>query len=325
MRKKTIAVLETMVENSDKILFIIDELDTSKFEILPGFPKTFPGSGYYRERKPGVFVLNILRGDIFENSKKILLSRPFQYNALPDICKPKFAVYVVGLSQEMQNDYFDNEDLLFKQYKLEQDIYSLCAVPLNIESFIDYCLNSEDVLTFTNVFAEVFFRFCENLDYDFNSLKKLFEFAWCRLYKEEKNKFFFTLRELKQSKLDDVFIDFFFSTEICQKPVRGFETRFRFSSILFQDFFAALHLIYSNPLQLQKFLTLITDSLLENTSNHVTYGVVLFLLGFCNKNLNDSLKEELQNSIEIDFQALENSLRTLVFFSKLSYDSLPYA
>ena len=210
--KKTMAVLQSMVYNLEKILFIMDELDTKK--LGNAFDK-FPQIGYLGKRYPNLFILNILRGDIFDKSKKIIVCRPLQHYYLPDDCKPKFVANVIGLTQDKQKNICENEGLnlpsTFAQLQQKQEIHSLCAVPLNCETLINYLKEKKRsvvelkdkeccCITLTNMFAEVFCQFVEVLNHcscQSIDLKKLSEFAHSQLMENNSNKFFFNLKELK--------------------------------------------------------------------------------------------------------------------------------
>ena len=321
--KKTKAVLQMMANNLEKILFIMDELDTAK---LGNVSNKFPQIGYFGKRYPNLFILNILRGDIFDKSKKIIVSRPLQHYNLPDDCKPKFVANVIGLTQDRQENICEDKGLdlpsTFAQLQTKQEIYSLCAVPLNCETLINY-LNEKKCcrITLTNMFGGVFCDFvkvlndcsCQSVD-----LNKLSEFAHSQLIRNNSNKFFFDLKEL-ENKLDKVCIDFFFSTELCQKYFPGTSNysslKFRFSSLLIQEFFVALRLFRCDSLQLQKFLSLVSENLFEKTDNSLNYVVILFLFGLCDDESND-LSEQLFNSDDLNLSNIKSCLKE--FFTKLA-------
>ena len=297
--KKTKAVLQTIVYNVEKILFIMDELDTAKF----GYASNkFPKVGYFGKRNPSLFILNILRGDIFAESKKIIVSRPFQYYNLPYDCKAKFVATVIGLTRDKQKSICEKEGLLsrIEQLQSKQDIHSLCAVPLNFQTFINYLKDPECSITLTDMVTEVFCRFvrvlndCQN---NFIDLNKLSEFAHSQLIDDKSNKFFFDLRELQNSKLDEVCIDSFFEIELCQKHQPGSSNfsfiKFRFSSLLIQELFAALQLFHYSSLQLEKFLSRVSENLIEKIDNSLNYVVILFLFGLCNDESNNLIENLL--------------------------------
>ena len=314
--KKTNAVLQTMVDNPEKNLFIMDELDTAKFGNVSD---KFPQSNYFQKRYSRLFILNILRGDIFDKSKKIIVSRPLQHYNLPDDCKPKFVANVIGLTKDMQKNICEVEDLdlpsTFAQLRSKQEIHSLCAVPLNCETLINYLKEKEGCcITLTNIIAEVFCQFVEVLNHCPNQsvdLDRLSEFAHSQLIKNNSNKFFFDLRELK-NKLDEACIDCFFSTELCQKYLHGaskyYFLKFRFSNLLVREFFVTLRLFRCDSLQLEKFLSLVSENLLENTDNSLNYVVILFLFGLCDDESKE-LSEQLFNTDNLNLSNIKSSLK----------------
>ena len=315
------AVLEKMLPDCDKILFIVDHLDASKLK-----HKDKNGQNhYYRKAIPSGFISNILCGNLFYESKKIIVSRPLQYYKLHEDFQPKFVANVIGLTKDKQKNICKEEGLQLRipLLKTKQDVYSLCTVPLSFNAFIDYLKNTNRCIALTNMFAEVFCSFLESLEQrSSNDLNKLSKFAYSRLTNDKSNKFFFDLKELQTNKLDEVCIDSFFATELCQKyhqPALSKFTcvKFRFSNLLVQEFFVALKLFQSDTSKLKSFFSLVLKNLIENRDNSLNYVVILFLSGLCDYESNDVIKSLLSRG-DINVSNIKSCLNE--FHTKLRFD-----
>ena len=315
----TNAVVEKMLLDYDKILFIMDHLDASKLE----HKEKNGQSHYYREAIPSYFISNILCGKIFYESKKIIVSRPLQYYKLHKDFQPKFVANVIGLTQDKQKNICKKKGLQLRipLLKSKQDIYSLCTVPLSFNAFIDYLENTNCCITLTNMFAVVFCSFLESLEqHSSNDLNKLSEFAYLQLTNDKSNKFFFDLKELQTNKVDEVCIDSFFATELCQKYQPALSKiascKFRFSNLLVQEFFVALKLFQSDTSKLKSFFSLVSKNLSENRDNSLNYVVILFLFGLCNYESNDVIKSLLSRD-DINISNIKSCLNE--FHTKLRF------
>ena len=312
--KKTDAVLQTMLKKPEKILFIVDQLDTAK---LKNRFRDLCKVGYYSKNTlAAYFILNILRGSIFAESKKILVARPYQYNQLHSDYKPKFVANVVGLTQDMQKEFCKNKDLYSNFTLHPQDVHSLCAVPLNCQSFINYFKNPQCIFTDTSLFVSVFFGFynvikeeaCENID-----INMLSEFARFHFSELSLDKIFFELKDLKNYKLDINSIDSFFVTQIWQNDEIGMQLNpkitYRFSNLLVQEFFVALRLLHLPSPELKELFQRIFEN--YNYKCNYKYPVILFLFGLCDERLHECLSKDFTN-FKNSVNNLSDSLDTLL-------------
>ena len=307
---KTIAVLERMLLNPEKILIILDQLNTAKLENLFN---NLPTLGYYTKSQAAFFILNILRGEIFIESKKVIVSRPYQYEKLHPDYRPKFVAYVVGLTKDMQIDNCNNENenihLTFEQFH-HQDIHLLCAVPMNCDTLINYYKDAQCIFTHTSLFADVFFHFCNVIISEASEnicMEMLSKFAWSHFSEKSLDTIFFDLKDLKSRNLNANCIDSFFVTQIWKNNAIGQRNyplvKYRFSSLLVQEFFVALKLLHLPISKLRKFLNGVLENFFENAeTNSHNQIVILFLFGLCDERLNNFLSQFFPNflpSVEI--------------------------
>ena len=315
--KKTFTVLKTMLKNPEKILIIVDQLDTAKFK---NQFHNLHNVGYYNKSTlAAYFILNILRGNIFAESKKILVARPYQYDQLHFDYRPKFVAKVVGLTQDMQKEFCKKKDL-YSNFTIKQlhpqDVDSLCAVPLNCQSFNNYFENAQRIFTDTSLFVSVFFGFynvikkeaCENID-----INMLSKFAWLHFSELSLDKIFFESKDLKNYELDINSIDSFFVTQIWQNDEIGMELNpkitYRFSSLLVQEFFVALRLLHLPSPELKELFQRIFEN--YNYKRNYKYPVILFLFGLCDESLHECLSEDFPN-LKNSVNNLSDSLDTLL-------------
>ena len=115
-----------MMQNPNKILIIVYQLNTAKFENLFA---NLTAVGYYQNALAAYFIFNILQGEIFIGSKKVFASRLYQYEKLHLDYKLKFLAYVVGLTKDIchNKDLYSYSwvQLILKKYFLESNILHL--------------------------------------------------------------------------------------------------------------------------------------------------------------------------------------------------------
>ena len=165
-----------------------------------------------------------MRGEIFIESKKVIVSRPYQYEKLHPDFRPKFVAYVVSLTKDMQIDNYNKKDLhlnfRFEQFHT-QGVHLLCAVPLNCYSFIDYY---ECYFTHTSLFVDVFFQFCKLINDEASEnicMKMLSEFDWLQFFEQGFDTTFLDIKDFKKCNLDANCIDSFFVTQIWKNNAIG--------------------------------------------------------------------------------------------------------
>ena len=125
------------LENCPDVYVVMDGLDEADIKLELNHPKcnsTF-------NTKPATFIKNLLSGNVFPHSKKIVTSRPRQLAHLSNIFLPSsfLVVNLLGLNDEGQqqichdvcqdNLVLENEILAF--IKSRPDLESFCYVPIN--------------------------------------------------------------------------------------------------------------------------------------------------------------------------------------------------
>ena len=125
------AVLK-QVQDSDKVIIIMDGLDEAKID----FTKNHHKVSISDETTAEIFIMNILHGTILENAKKLVFSRPHQILELPDKLRPRFRVNILGLNEKSQMKICEdicgeNKDQVYKYIKNHPEILSISYIPIN--------------------------------------------------------------------------------------------------------------------------------------------------------------------------------------------------
>ena len=296
-RRNLIKELQTIVDERENVFFVFDELDKAR---LVNLSENVPTIGYFDSGTSQNFILNILRGKLFAESKKIVVSRSYQTHLLPDECKPLLAVNVTGFKDKTQASLCKKNNVDYSKI-LNCDHYTdlllFYAVPLNCLSMIKhYPTSNQRCLVLYSAFSAIFFEFLNELKKEFNEkkfLENLADFAWDNT---NKNKFFFTDNDFKNSSLCEKHINAFFITESWKNSSEGLrnicDIKSRFPSLLIQEFFVAIKLFISPLSEIKNFFEAKNDYL--NKDNH-HYFILMILFGFCNKNLQACLNHWFPN------------------------------
>ena len=292
------------IQDSDKVLIIMDGLDETKIDSTKNHHKVSIND----ETTAEIFIMNILQYTILENAKKLVFSRQRQMLELPDRLRPRFLVHILGLDEESQMQVCEdicgeNKDQVYKYIKNHPEILSFSYIPINC---IWSCFAINKVLlqdsrsvpqNMTGILTFVFVSFINSPNHrgEFKA-KNIAELAW-KAFKVKK--FNFQNKDLTDSELnnDDINNLFVFVTK--KQKVRMFggnpQVTSYFSHLILQEFLVALHLLLFSSLD--EFEKLIFNS---NNSDCNLFSsrfemVTKFLFGLCNQEILEQLKECIQS------------------------------
>ena len=305
----------TKILESKNVLLIFDDFDGYKFNRTS---ESTPGVSYFDKKKHEVFLMNILRGDLLRDWKKIIVSRPFQLNKIYDVQKPKLVLNVLGFDSQSLKQILEIQKIswIFDFPQISCDLRSFCFVPKVFNLLAETIQQYPELDTSTtDIFSILFLNFFEQLNSDYNntmSLKILAEFSW-KQYSENRLQMCF---EAKQSPgLTDNYLNCFFIS-IPGSSWIGFQDygyRFHFSHILMQEFLLAMRVIMLPNNEFKKFIHSVID-------NECFFMVVRFLFGFYNvrSGIRLYLEKEFSQSIA-NFEQNKKYLKTLIKEKKNNY------
>lgn len=333
------AVLEVILKQPESICFILDDLDADELkQTISNFEKI----GYFEEEPPtsSNIILNILKGQIFSESKKLLVSRHFEIDSLPKKYKPAFIVNVMGFSRKVQETVCTNQGreikTFFGNFKRFPDIHLLCAVPLNCKAFLELCRDSNKCFTYCNMFVTVFQEFLDQIQENsqmFN-FETLANFAgskflqnidlngFIQISNDVLEAYFFDETDLKNIKLDKTCINSFFATSFCKRPEPQFKRKpyikSHFMCLLMQDFFVAIKVLSLKPSLVKSFLSSVLHNISKDSKISNYCVVIIFLFGFCNSNFKPFPNSKFMKNTFSDLQkkAVETELEE--FMNKLA-------
>ena len=333
-RKRLNIELKTIIDEQENVFFVFDELDKAR---LVNLSENVPTIGYFDSGTSQNFILNILRGKLFAESKKVVVSRSYQTHLLPEECKPLLIVNATGFNNNTQESLCQSNSFDYSKIRNcdhYTDLLLFYAVPLNCLSMIEhYPTSNQDSLMLCSAFSAIFFEFLNVLKKEFNEkhiLEKLANFAWSHT---NKSNFLFTYDDFKNAKLSEKCINAFFITESWKNNSEGLRNicniKSRFPSLLIQEFFVAIKLLISPLSKIKDFFDARTDYLTKDNHHYV---ILLVLFGFCNKNLQACLNhwfpnrpdwkphdvfEQLTMSIKNQFEELTDHVTRNKFVSRL--------
>ena len=292
------------IQDSDKVLIIMDGLDEAKID----FTKNHHKVSINDETTAEIFIMNILQYTILENAKKLVFSRQRQMLELPDRLRPRFLIHILGLDEKSQMKVCEdicgeNKDQIYKYIKNHPEILSFSYIPINC---IWSCFAINKILlqdsrsvpqNMTGILTFVFVSFINSPNHrgEFKA-KNIAELAW-KAFKVKK--FNFRNKDLTDSELsnDDINNLFVFVTK--KQKVRMFggnpQLTSYFSHLILQEFLVAVHLLLFSSLD--EFEKLIFNS---NNSDCNLFSsrfemVTKFLFGLCNQETLEQLKECIQS------------------------------
>ena len=290
------AVLDQLEEN-ERVVILFDGYDEATIRNIN------KGANRYSRETPEVFLKQILLGNIFPKSKKLITSRPKQFYDLPLEYKPKFVVSLTGIDREAQLqlcEYIcgESSDDVFQSVSNQPDLFSYCFVPV-LCTLLMHCMKNLQFRpgtkipkTLSNLFVLILSLFMNDTshcivqqsDEDKTVLQSHLRYfaglAW-RLFKEKQ--YYFSPSELKNagfSKEERLgFLDTILAKGMRAVLLGGSPKKLMyFTHLLWQEFLVAMHYIFfTSP---EEFEELLSKNL--NLKEGRMEMVTKFLFGLCN-------------------------------------------
>ena len=301
-KKRRDAVVK-QIQDSNKVLIIMDGLDEAKIDI-----RNHHKVSINDETTAEIFIMNILQGTILENAKKLVFSRPRQMLELPDRFKPRFLVNILGLDEESQMQICqdicgENKDKVYKYIKNHPEILSVSYIPINC-IWSCYAINEvflQDLRSvpksMTGILTFVFVSFVNSSNHrgEFKA-KNIAELAWKAFQVKKIN---FQNQDLIDSELSNDDINNLFVSVTKKQKVRMFggnpQLTSYFSHLILQEFLVAVHLLLFSSLDEFEKLIFNSNNSDCNLFNSRFEMVTKFLFGLCNQETFEQLKECIQS------------------------------
>ena len=310
------AVINELSSRNDVIL-IMDGFDEAVIDVSSS---TVPKIAVHDNAKPEIFLKNILKGNILENFKKVITSRPRQLLEISFKLRPKYLVNILGLGLEAQyqicEDICDNKaEEVFNYIQEHPSIATYCYVPCTcilamyaVHSIKNQQKNNEHSFpmpsTILGILTRVLCLFVSSPHArqnpsDYYPLQKVAYLAWDGFIKR---KFCFEEDDLRNAGLEKDEVSLFFTTKlvitlfglVAPKKISYF------SHFIIQEFLAALYLIFFTDLKTFKKLVIGTYTGIVQTTaakldiTEASWEIVtMFMFGICNSDAQNML----QNSI----------------------------
>ena len=302
-KERRYAVLK-QIQDSNKVIIVMDGLDETKIDFTRNHHKVSIND----ETTAEIFIMNILKGTILENAKKLVFSRPRQMLELPGGFRPRFRVNILGLDEKAQMQMCEdicgeNKDQVYNYIKNHPEILSFSYIPINC-IFSCYAINKtlsqeESIVpqSMTGILTFVLGLFVNSPNHrgEFKA-KNIAELAWKGFKVKKIN---FQNKDLTDSELSNDDINNLFVSVTKKQELRLFRGNPQlisyFSHLILQEFLVAVHLLLFSSLD--EFEKLISNS---NNSDCNLFSsrfemVTKFLFGLCNQETFERLKECIQS------------------------------
>ena len=297
------AVLK-QIEDSDKVLIVMDGLDECKIDFTRNQHKVSIND----ETTAEIFIKNILQGTILKNAKKLIFSRPRQMLKLPYRFRPRFCVNILGLDMESQmqiceNICGENKDEVYKYIKNHPEILSISYIPIHCilschainKVFLQDSSSVPQNMTGILTFVFVLFVHSPNHHGKFEA-RNIAELAW-KGFKVKKMNFQnkdLTDCKLSNDDIDNLFV-FFEKDQILQLFGGNPQLTSYFSHLILQEFLVAVHLLFFSSLDEFENLIINSNNSDCNFSSSRFETVTKFLFGLCNQETFRMLKKCIQS------------------------------
>ncbi|XP_076811496.1 NACHT, LRR and PYD domains-containing protein 3-like isoform X3 [Clavelina lepadiformis] len=297
-------ILIKLLENNPNVVIAIDGLDEAPIVWAQPSHKV----SIYRSASAEDFIKNLLSGEILQQAKKLVTSRPRQFYDMHEDYRPEFIVNIMGLKKESQKSLCrklcsgqNESDKVLGYLENHPSLFAYCYVPVNCiitmyciqRSFQEYVSASLDSIT--SILAFALERFCrtphirettnENTSRQSSAsiASQLFAFkALCLLaWNGFKNrKIIFKEDDLSEVNIGKKMLNAFLQTDINIEDENDFRLRIfdddkrsYFSHLIWHEMFVAVNLMFFMPLdefrlQMPKF-----DSIRWENVTKFMYGI----------------------------------------------------
>ena len=312
------AVINELSSRNDVIL-IMDGFDEAVIDVSsPTVPKITVNDN----AKPEIFLKNILKGNILENIKKVITSRPRQLLEISPELRPKYLVNILGLGLEAQyqicEDICDNKaEDVFNYIQEHPSIATYCYVPCTcilamyaVHSIKNQQENNEHSFPMPSTISGILTVVVCSLvsspharqnPSDYYPLQKVAYLAWDGFIKR---KFCFKEDDLRNAGLEKDEVSLFFTTKLAKIVIVGGDPKkiSYFSHFIIQEFLTAMYLIFFTKLEKFKKLVIgIYVGMMRMTAakHDITEAswemVTMFMFGICNSNAQNMLQNSMSD------------------------------
>jgi len=253
--------LLALINDSCEVYIIADGLDEAEDKLFSSPLDPASQMGLYENATPDVIIKNLLAGRIFPKAKKVVTSRPDAFLNLHTDFKPNFNVRILGLSPESQEKLglllCNKSDADYSKVKekldANPDLRSFCYNPLQCNITIQVLRQmefSENVSKITSslIFIENLLRTLRrNKDLHTELLQTVKELAKLAVSGMKEDKFIFEKKDLNNLKHETLRQFFSAKAAFIRLPGENIlegDKRFFFTHLLWQEFFAAMWLMF---------------------------------------------------------------------------------
>ncbi|CAK8688608.1 unnamed protein product [Clavelina lepadiformis] len=326
-------VLLKELSNDPNVLFIFDGLDEADTNYL--FSNNTLSTCYLCDNyTPGIFIANILSGNIFVNAKKLFTSRPRQFFELNEAYLSGCVVNILGLSVKSQAELC--QQISKEKYDAVQNYLSRnplidasCYVPAKciiIYGVLTDSFNSSldhDIQSLTYIFVRALYYYSQSKQHvrKPEELQKLCQLAWNGF---QARKIIFTKSDIIHVNISSETLETFLTTSTkidnLQVSLLQGKKQSSFSHLIWHELFTAIHLIlHVSSGEFQNHLSFFLKSRWE--------VVASFVFGLCNHSVQISLNdifniavvdfdkklEQLDNFVCKEMENLKKSFQTSTF------------
>ena len=253
--------LLALINDSCEVYIVADGLDEADDELFSSPLDANSQMGLYNKATSDVIIKNLLAGRILPKAKKVITSRPDAFLNLHSDFKPNFNVRVLGLNLESQKalglllcnksdaEYSKVEEKL----DANPDLRAFCYNPLQCSITVQVLMNKQISETDSRIMSALIL--VENLLCMFRRNKHLQDelhdtvggLAELAMQGMKDDRFIFEKEELTDLKRETLKQFFLSKTASIRRPgeniLKG-EKKFFFTHLLWQEFFAAMWLMF---------------------------------------------------------------------------------
>ena len=305
--------------NSNSVVIILDGFDEIDFTQLND--QSYSYFSMHGENSPQYFTLGLISGEILPNAKKVITSRPRQLLDLCSKLKPIFLVSILGIDHQGQKQICENicknddqTQAVWDYIQHQSELNSHCYVPIMailIFHTIYQILKShksdqQTPKSITQILAYNLYLFIHtdhvhkndsnhvcnrhHTNIKLKSLSKLSKLAYEGIVNK---KLYFSdedIQDLKENDISTFFTTFYANdtSEVVSLVQTITKKLSYFSHLIWQEFFAAIHMIFN--LKPKDFKATCSNSDQIDLSSRQFEVVTKFLFGLCNEHTVKILK-----------------------------------
>lgn len=248
------ASLLKKLASSSSVHIAMDGLDEARMRSLPDLE---PAMSLFDRAKPSVILKNLLAGRLLPDAKKMIISRPGAYQKLHPEYKPRFTVKVVGLSEDSQQllcmrvcTDIQRASKLKARLTANPAAKALCFIPMFCKLITSYALrydSTTDVLSIADVFTSFVLDVVKSTHFngEIDDVLRLARLAYEGMVHD---RFLFDVNDLNECGIAaenlETFINLQVSMSNSQVRVLDGEKRYFFSHLTWQEYFAALYMMF---------------------------------------------------------------------------------